>query len=229
MASPPQAGARIENARTEDSNAIFDAVFEAKDGHGGERWNNMVLPMAGDHNVQNAMAAITVARELGASEQSIRKSLTGFTGVKRRFTGVGQWNGAAIIDDYGHHPVEIAAVLKAARSITKGKVLAVVQPHRYSRLSALFEEFCTCFNDADMVFVAPVFRAGETPIEGIDAKGLVDGLRTHGHRHAEQIERETMAKQISEHAAKGDTILFLGAGDITTWAKNLQAELEALG
>ncbi len=225
----PQAGARIENARTEDSNAIFDAVFEAKDGRDGERWDQMVLPMAGDHNVQNAMAAITVARELGASEQNIRKALTGFTGVKRRFTGVGNWNGAAIIDDYGHHPVEIAAVLKAARSITKGKVLAVVQPHRYSRLSALFEEFCTCFNDADMVFVAPVFRAGETPIEGINAKGLVDGLRTHGHRHVELMTRETMAKQISEHAAKGDTVLFLGAGDITNWAKDLQDELEALG
>ncbi|PHS29095.1 MAG: UDP-N-acetylmuramate--L-alanine ligase [Robiginitomaculum sp.] len=225
----PQAGARIENARTEDSNAIFDAIFMSQDDQVEERWNHMVLPMAGDHNVQNAMAAITVARELGASEQSIRKSLAGFTGVKRRFTGVGNWNGAAIIDDYGHHPVEIAAVLKAARSITKGRVLAVVQPHRYSRLSALFEEFCTCFNDADMVFVTPVFRAGETPIEGMNAKGLVDGLRTHGHRHAELITRETMAKQISEHATNGDTILFMGAGDITYWAKDLQAELEALG
>jgi UDP-N-acetylmuramate--alanine ligase len=224
----PQAGARIENARTEDGQAVFDAVFEAKDGHAGERWDNMVLPMAGDHNIQNAMAAITVARELGASEENIRKALAGFTGVKRRFTRVGTWNGAAIIDDYGHHPVEIAAVLKAARSITKGKVLAVVQPHRFSRLRDLFEDFCTCFNDADQVFVAPVFQAGESPIEGMDAEGLADGLRTHGHRRVQTTSRETVAQALSECASDGDIILFLGAGDITYWAQDLQGQLEAL-
>ncbi len=224
----PQAGSRIENARTDNGNAVFDAVFAGTDEQSETRWDAMVLPMAGDHNIQNAMAAITVARELGADEQSIRRSLAGFSGVKRRFTRVGTWNGAAIIDDYGHHPVEIAAVLKAARSITSGKVIAVVQPHRFSRLHDLFEEFCTCFNDADMVFVAPVFRAGETPIEGMDAAGLVEGLRTHGHRHVQQTERETLAQSIAASAQDGDIVLFLGAGDITHWAAALQSELEAL-
>ncbi len=223
-----QAGARVENAVTRDGKAVFDAVFAARDGRAEERWAALTLPMAGDHNVLNAMAAITVARQLGADERTIRHALAGFGGVKRRFTRVGQWNGATIIDDYGHHPVEIAAVLKAARSVTKGKVIAVVQPHRYSRLQALMEEFCTCFNDADMVFVAPVYRAGEAPIEGVDAAALVDGLRTHGHRHVAPVERASLARQIAGCAGEGDTVLCLGAGDISAWAQALQAELEAL-
>jgi UDP-N-acetylmuramate--alanine ligase len=225
----PQAGARIENVRTQNGHAIFDAVFEGKDSAPHTRWNAMELPMAGDHNVQNAMAAITVAKELGADEKSIRKALREFGGVKRRFTRVGSWNGAAIIDDYGHHPVEITAVLKAARSITTGKVIAIVQPHRYTRLHALFEEFCTCFNDADRVFVAPVYQAGEIPIEGADAKSLVEGLRTHGHRHVELVQRETLARQMADCAKAGDTLLFLGAGDITQWAQALEAELMEIG
>ncbi len=225
----PQAGARIENACTRDGNAVFDAIFEGKEGQASERWDALILPMAGDHNIQNAMAAITVARELGATEKNIRQSLQSFSGVKRRFTRVGTWNGAAIIDDYGHHPVEIASVLKAARSVTAGKVIAVVQPHRYSRLHDLFEEFCTCFNDADMVLVTPVYAAGEAPIEGMNADGLVDGLRTHGHRHATTIDRKALAGAISECAQNGDTVLFLGAGDITVWAQGLQKELEGKG
>ena len=224
----PQADARVENAVTRDGKAVFDAVFRGRNGAAEERWQGLTLPMAGDHNVLNAMAAITVARQLGANEQIVRKALAGFAGVKRRFTRAGTWNGAAIIDDYGHHPVEIAAVLKAARSITKGKVIAVVQPHRYSRLQALMEEFCTCFNDADMVFVAPVYRAGEEPIEGVDAAALVDGLRTHGHRHVAPVQRDDLARHIAQCAQEGDTVLCLGAGDISAWAHALQGELEAL-
>ena len=224
----PQADARVENAVTRDGKAVFDAVFRGRNGAAEERWQGLTLPMAGDHNVLNAMAAITVARQLGANEQTVRKALAGFAGVKRRFTRAGTWNGAAIIDDYGHHPVEIAAVLKAARSITKGKVIAVVQPHRYSRLQALMEEFCTCFNDADMVFVAPVYRAGEEPIEGVDAAALVDGLRTHGHRHVAPVQRDDLARHIAQCAQEGDTVLCLGAGDISAWAHALQDELEAL-
>ncbi len=223
----PQAGARIENARTMDGNAVFDAVFEETDGKASERWDALSLPMAGDHNIQNAMAAITVARALGADEKTVREALQSFAGVKRRFTHVGTWQGVKIIDDYAHHPVEIAAVLKAARSVTTGTVVAVVQPHRYSRLNDLFEEFCTCFNDADAVFVTPVFRAGETPIAGIDATALVEGLRTHGHRQAALTQRETLAAQIAECASDGDIVLCLGAGDITQWAQELPTELEA--
>ena len=224
----PQAAVRVENVITREGKAVFDAVFTGTDDCPEERWEGLTLPMAGDHNVLNALAAIIVAHELGADEPTIRAALGGFAGVKRRFTKVGRWNGAAIIDDYGHHPVEIAAVLKAARSITKGKVIAVVQPHRYSRLHALMEEFCTCFNDADMVFVAPVYRAGEAPIEGVDAAALIDGLRTHGHRNVAPVERANLARQIAECAQEGDTILCLGAGDITAWAQALQGELEAL-
>ncbi len=223
----PQASARIENARAMDGNAVFDAVFEGGDDKEAERWDALILPMAGDHNIQNAMAAITVARALGADEKVVRGSLQKFAGVKRRFTHIGTWQGVKIIDDYAHHPVEISSVLKAARSVTEGKVIAIVQPHRYSRLSDLFEEFCTCFNDADMVFVTPVYRAGETPIEGIDAAALVDGLRTHGHRQAALTEYETLARQIAECAGDGDMVLCLGAGDITQWAQGLPAALEA--
>ncbi len=221
-----QAGARIENVRTDGGKSVFDAVFEGKDDGAEERWKALVLPMAGDYNIQNSMAAITVARELGGDEPTIRRALQAFEGVKRRYTHVGNWNGVAIIDDYGHHPVEIAAVLKAARSVTAGKVIAVVQPHRYSRLSDLFEEFCTCFNDADLVLVTPVYRAGEDPIEGINEHTLAEGLRTHGHRHVEGTTRESLATQIAACAEGGDTVICLGAGDITYWAQALQSELE---
>ena len=141
-----------------------------------------MLPMPGRHNASNATAAIAVAHELGISDDAIRKAIAGFGGVKRRFTKTGEWNGVTVIDDYGHHPVEIAAVLKAARESTNGKIIAVVQPHRYTRLQSLFEEFCTCFNDADAVVVAEVYPAGEAPIPGIDRDHFVLGLRAHGHR-----------------------------------------------
>ena len=193
----------------------------------------MHLPMAGMHNVLNALAALAVARELGVSDADLKKGLAGFGGVKRRFTTTGVSNGVRIIDDYGHHPVEIASVLTAARAViapdSGGKVIAVVQPHRYTRLRDLFAEFCACFNDADEVIVADVYTAGEQPIEGISRDSLVEGLRRHGHRHALALPSVAELPGIVARDAKpGDVVVLLGAGDITTWAYALPAQLDAL-
>jgi UDP-N-acetylmuramate--alanine ligase len=186
--------------------------------------------MPGRHNALNATAAIAVAHELGVTDDVIRSALAKFGGVRRRFTRTGTWNGVTVIDDYGHHPVEIAAVLRAARESTKGQVIAVVQPHRYTRLAALFEQFCTCFNDADVVIVAPVYPAGEPPIAGVDRDALVQGLRTHGHRHVVTLEApQDLASLIAGMAQPGDYVVFLGAGSITQWAYALPGELAAAG
>ena len=191
---------------------------------------DLVLPMPGRHNALNATAAIAVAHQLGLSDEMIRKALAGFGGVRRRFTRTGEWNGITVIDDYGHHPVEIAAVLKAARESTSGKIIAVVQPHRFTRLQSLFEEFCTCFNDADTVVVADVYPAGEAPIEGIDRDHFVLGLRAHGHREVVPLPGAAeLAGIIKNIAGKGDYVVCLGAGNITQWAYALPAELKALG
>src|SRR5262249_21458008 len=163
--------------------ASYDVVIAGRGEAADQRIAGLRLPMMGQHNVQNSLAAIAVAYEMGAEDDTIRKALAGFGGVKRRFTRTGEVDGITVIDDYGHHPVEIAAVLPAARAATKGKVIAVVQPHRYTRLANLFEEFCTCFNDADRVIVAEVYAAGEPPIQGINRDALVEGLISHGHRH----------------------------------------------
>ena len=188
------------------------------------------LPMPGRHNALNATAAIAVAHELGLSDAMIRKAIAGFGGVKRRFTKTGEWNGVTIIDDYGHHPVEIAAVLKAARESTNGKIIAVVQPHRFTRLQSLFEEFCTCFNDADTVVVAEVYPAGEAPIPGIDRDQFVLGLRAHGHREVIPLpESGALAGVVHGIAGRGDFIVCLGAGNITQWAYALPDQLKALG
>ena len=188
-----------------------------------------MLPMPGRHNALNATSAIAVARELGVGDDNIRKALAGFGGVKRRFTRAGEWNGVAIIDDYGHHPVEIAAVLKAARESTKGQVIAVVQPHRYTRLQSLFEPFSTCFNDADAVIVADVYSAGEAPIEGADRDHLVAAIRARGHRNAIALPGQPQLAGIVKGLAKpGDYVVCLGAGNITQWAYSLASELKAL-
>ena len=190
---------------------------------------DLVMPMPGRHNALNATAAIAVAHELGVGPDNIRRALAGFGGVKRRFTRTGEWNGVAIFDDYGHHPVEIEAVLKAARASTEGQVIAVVQPHRYTRLSSLFEQFCTCFNDADAVIVAPVYAAGEQPIPGVDRDSLVAGLRARGHRNAIALERsEDLAGMIRGLAGPGDYVVCLGAGNITQWAYALPGELQGM-
>jgi UDP-N-acetylmuramate--alanine ligase len=190
---------------------------------------DLVMPMPGHHNALNAVAALALGYELGISPDALRKALGNFGGVKRRFTRTGEWNGAVIFDDYGHHPVEITAVLKAARASATGKVIAIVQPHRYTRLNALFNDFCTCFNDADTVIVAPVYTAGEEPIEGADRDGLVSGLKARGHRNVIAMETpDDLPGMLSGIAKPGDYVIFLGAGNITQWAYALPGQLAAL-
>jgi UDP-N-acetylmuramate--alanine ligase len=224
----PQAEVRAEKISMGPDGSRFDAIIAPRDAD-PIRWDDLHLPMAGHHNVMNALAAIAVARELGVSEADIRKGLTGFGGVGRRFTTVGVANGIRIIDDYGHHPVEISSVLKAARAVTNNRVIAVVQPHRYSRLHDLFNEFCGCFNDADVVIVSDVYTAGEAPIEGANRDALVEGLRRYGHRRALPLSSPAeLAGLIAQEAKAGDLVVLLGAGDITAWSYALPGQLEAL-
>jgi UDP-N-acetylmuramate--alanine ligase len=224
----PQADVRAFNIEASASGSTFDVALRPRGRGVAGRIEGLVLPMAGRHNVQNALAAIAVARELGASDASIRDGLSRFTGVNRRFTVVGSWNGCTIVDDYGHHPVEIAAVLKAARDVATRRVIAVVQPHRYSRVQTLFEEFCTCFNDAHTVLLADIYPAGEAPVPGIDSAKLLEGVRAHGHRRAFHVDRESLAQMVAAEAGPGDVVVCLGAGDITAWARALPEELASL-
>jgi UDP-N-acetylmuramate--alanine ligase len=224
----PQADVRAYNLEVSAAGSSFDVALRPRGTGVAGRLEGLVLPMAGRHNVQNALAAIAVARELGVGDEAIRDALSRFSGVNRRFTVVGAWNDVTIVDDYGHHPVEIAAALNAARDVAKRRVIAVVQPHRYSRLRDLFEEFCTAFNDAHSVLVADVYAAGEAPLEGFDAAKLIEGLRAHGHRRVFAIERDTLAKVVAAEAGPGDLVVCLGAGDITAWARALPEELAAL-
>jgi UDP-N-acetylmuramate--alanine ligase len=218
---------RADNCQIGPDGARFDVVIQNGETY---RIENLHLPMAGWHNVSNALAAIAVARELDVSDEAIREGLAGFGGVKRRFTTTGVVNGVRIVDDYGHHPVEIVAVLKAARQVTEGRVIAVVQPHRYTRLRDLMNEFSTAFSDADSVIVADVYPAGEPPIEGVDKHALTDGIRRYGHRHVQALENAAvLPRLIKEEAKPGDVVVLLGAGDITSWAYGLPAQLEALG
>jgi UDP-N-acetylmuramate--alanine ligase len=225
----PQADVRLTELTHRNGASHFCVQFRDRVGRINHTIDSLTLPMPGRHNALNATAAVAVAHALGLSEDVIREALGGFGGVKRRFTKVGTWNGAVIIDDYGHHPVEIAAVLRAARESVEGQVIAVMQPHRYTRLHDLFEQFCTCFNDADAVIVAPVYPAGETPIPGIDRDTLVAGLRAHGHKQAIALEGpEKLAPLIKQLAKPGDYVVCLGAGSITQWAYALPGELKAL-
>ncbi|MEI2687641.1 MAG: UDP-N-acetylmuramate--L-alanine ligase [Cypionkella sp.] len=218
-----QADVRAINLRFESGVAHFDIALQGE----GLMIENCTLPMPGDHNVSNALSAVAVARYLGMKKDEIREALAGFAGVNRRFTRVGEVNGVTIIDDYGHHPVEIAAVLKAARQATKGRVIAVHQPHRYTRLSSLFEDFCTCFNEADVVAIAEVYGAGEEPIAGASRDDLVAGLIAHGHRHARAIIDEIdLVRVVREQARPGDMVVCLGAGTISTWANALPERLQ---
>jgi UDP-N-acetylmuramate--alanine ligase len=218
-----QADVRAVNLRYENGTAHFDIAL-ANDEMVIE---GCTLPMPGDHNVSNALAAVAVARHLGMKAAEIKAALATFKGVNRRFTKVGEVNGVTIIDDYGHHPVEIAAVLKAARQATKGRVIAVHQPHRYTRLSSLFEDFCTCFNEADVVAIAEVYAAGEEPIPGATRDDLVAGLIRHGHRHARAIVSEDdLERLVREQAGPGDMVICLGAGTISAWARGLPERLK---
>jgi UDP-N-acetylmuramate--alanine ligase len=215
-----QADVRAENLTYKEGSAYFDVALQAE----GQRIDGVVLPMPGDHNVSNALAAIAVARHLGMRKEEIKEALRTFKGVKRRFTLVGKVDGITIIDDYAHHPVEINAVLvlHAARKATEGRVIAVHQPHRYTRLHDLFEDFCSCFNDADVVGISDVYSAGEDPIPGATRDDLIAGLRSHGHRSAEAVEDEAgLLRFVRTHCQPGDLLVCLGAGTVSAWAYNL--------
>lgn len=223
----PQADIRAENLTYEAGIAKFDVVISDRPSGTVRTLSPLSLPMPGDYNVLNALAGVAVAQVLGIEDAVVQRGYADFGGVQRRFTRVGEVAGATIIDDYAHHPVEIAAVLKAAREAFDGKVIAVVQPHRYTRLQSLFEDFCSCFNDANTVVVVDVYPAGEEPIKGIDRAGLAKGLRTRGHRHVVDIPGEAeLPPVLAETVEAGDVIVCLGAGSISAWAQNLP---EALG
>ncbi|MBI0433950.1 UDP-N-acetylmuramate--L-alanine ligase [Roseomonas sp. KE0001] len=225
----PQADVRAERLITDRMGATFEVTVQDRATGRSRSLKPMRLPMLGQHNVQNALAAIAVGMEMDIDEGTIRSALAGFKGVKRRFTRVGEANGIQIIDDYGHHPVEIAAVLKAARQAGARDVIAVVQPHRYSRLQALFEDFCQCMNDAGTVIVADVYAAGEAPIPGFDRDALVDGLRAHGHRSVVPLPGpDSLPEMVNAIAKPGDYVICLGAGNITGWAHGLPEQLAAL-
>jgi UDP-N-acetylmuramate--alanine ligase len=213
-----QADVRAINLRYEAGVAHFDVHLQAED----KVIEGCSLPMPGDHNVSNALSAVAVARHLGMKGDEIRAALAAFGGVNRRFTRVGEVDGVTIIDDYGHHPVEIAAVLRAARQATTGRVIAVHQPHRYTRLHSLFDDFCSCFNDADVVGIADVYAAGEDPIVGASRDDLVAGLIRHGHRQARAIgTQQSLLDLVRAEAAPGDMVVCLGAGTISAWANAL--------
>ena len=221
-----QADVRFSNVHMDGATSVFDVAIRNR--KTGETINidNLRLPMPGRHNVSNATAAIAVAYELGMSEEAIKRGISAFGGVKRRFTHTGSWNGVDVFDDYGHHPVEIKAVLKAAREACKGRVIAIAQPHRFTRLRDLFDDFAACFNDADTVMIAPVYAAGEDPIEGVNAETLVSQIRAAGHRDARHINgQEAIAPLVRELAQPGDFVVLLGAGNITQWAYALPKEL----
>ena len=225
----PQADVRFSNVRIDGTRSLFDIEIRRRRTGKVIQIKDLIMPMPGRHNISNATAAVAVANRLGISNEAIAKGLASFGGVKRRFTLTGEWNGVKVFDDYGHHPVEIKAVLKAAREACKGRIIAVHQPHRYTRLSSLFEEFAACFNDADSIFLAPVYAAGEDPIEGVDSQTLVSRIKAGGHRDARYLpSQEDLAAMVAEIARPGDFVVLLGAGSITYWAASLPKELEGL-
>ena len=225
----PQADIRAVNIDFGPAGARYDVVVTDRMQDTSRTIAGIKLPMFGQHSVQNSLAAIAVAEEMGLGDDVVRTAFAGFKGVKRRFTKTGESQGITVIDDYGHHPVEIAAVLRAARAAAVGNVIAVVQPHRFSRLHDLFAEFCTCFNEADTVLVADVYAAGEQPIEGVNREALVAGLRARGHRNALPLPSPAeLAPMVAELAKSGDFVICLGAGSITTGAQSLPAELDRL-
>lgn len=224
-----QADIRGINLATDKDGLTFDVVIGQRSGGPDRTIEGLHLPMYGAHNAQNALAAVTIAVEMDIPDAVIRNGFKDFRGVNRRFTKTGEAGGITVIDDYGHHPVEIEAVLDAARSATDGRVVAVFQPHRYSRVESLFDDFCTCFNDADIVFVSDIYPAGEAPIEGVDRNALVDGLRARGHRDVRPLpDPDRLAELIAAAAKDGDMVVCLGAGTVTAWAQKLPAALEPL-
>jgi len=225
----PQADVRLLDTFYSNGEMKFSVRVTDRRNSSTHDVNELSLSMPGDHNALNATAAFAVARELGIADEKIRAGFKSFAGVKRRFTRTGEHNGVAVFDDYGHHPVEIAAVLRAARGVAQGKVVAVMQPHRYTRLSSLFADFCSSFNDADTVVVAPVYSAGEAPIEGASHDALAEGLRSRGHRSVHKIDApEELAGLVKTLVKPGDIVVCLGAGTITQWAYALPQQLASL-
>jgi UDP-N-acetylmuramate--alanine ligase len=225
----PQADVRADRVMADRMGCTFEVTMTDRTRRRSRKMGPFRLPMLGQHNVQNALAAIAVAIEMDIDDDTLRSAFAGFKGVKRRFTKTGEAGGITVIDDYGHHPVEIAAVLKAARQAGARDVVAVVQPHRYTRLQSLFPEFCTCMNDAGTVIVADVYAAGESPIPGVHRDALVDGLRAAGHRSVVPLGGPGhLAEMIYAIAKQGDFVVCLGAGNITQWAASLPGELAEL-
>jgi len=228
----PQADIRASNLNITLDGSTFDVKISARLNDGKElELKDVFLPALGEHNVQNSLVALAIAHEMGAAAPTLKKGLAEFTGVKRRFTKTGEVNGITIIDDYAHHPTEIETVLKASRSAlheNEGRVIAVMQPHRYSRLADLFEDFCKCFNDADSVIIADVYAAGEQPIDGINKASLVAGISAHGHRDVRPLTAKSeLADTLSDIVRPGDFVICMGAGDITGWAYSLPDELQS--
>jgi len=227
----PQADVRAINVEGKPEGTRYDVVIADRKNDTTRTIEGFFLSAIGAHNVQNSLSAIAVGHQLGFSDAVLRGAMSKFEGVKRRFTRTGTVDGITIVDDYGHHPVEIAATLKAAQQAKgdKGKIIAVMQPHRYTRLQSLFTDFCTCFNDADVVIVSDVYPAGEQPIDGVSRDSLVEGLRAHGHRNAQALsDPKELAGMIAASAQVGDYVICLGAGSISGWAYALPGELEAL-
>jgi UDP-N-acetylmuramate--alanine ligase len=221
---------RLSNLRASADRIVFDAELGPGVNGGSRKLDDLMLPVLGHYNALNALAALAAATEAGVSDEMIRETFATFSGVKRRFTPVGEWQGVRVYDDYAHHPVEIAAVLRAARSGGNGRIIAVMQPHRYTRLQALFNEFSACLDDADIVVVTPVYSAGEAPIPGIDRDELVLGLRRHGHPNVLTIEgEEDLAATVASLARSGDLVVGLGAGTITDWINALPRRLNGQG
>jgi UDP-N-acetylmuramate--alanine ligase len=219
------AQSRIDAIATNGGSVTFDAVLAAGAGKPPFRKNKFKLRVPGVHNALNAAAAITVGQHVGLSPDQIFEALSTFEGVDRRFTPTGEWNGVSIYDDYAHHPAEIAAALSAARGASKGHVIAVMQPHRFSRLKSLFDQFCECFKDADLVFITPVYAAGEAP-NGFDRDRLVEGIRHAGHARVYPIEGEdTLTRSVVALARPGDLVIGLGAGTISEWTRALPGRL----
>lgn len=228
----PQADVRVSNVRTEADGNHFDVTFAAWLSDGKEETlRDVFLPMLGEHNILNSLAALSIAHEMGVPAPIMKKAMANFSGVKRRFTKTGVSNGITVVDDYAHHPVEIKAVLKAARQAvekTGKKIIAVMQPHRFTRLHDLFDEFCTCFNDADSVIIADVYKAGEDPIEGADKEHLAEGVKIRGHKQVQTLSSpDVLAELVADQAEDGDYVICLGAGDITKWAYALPEQLDA--
>ncbi len=221
----PQADIQVSNVKSNAEGSTFDVSLPD-----GSDLKDVHLPMLGEHNVQNALVALAIAHEMGVPAPILKKGLAGFTGVKRRFTKTGESHGITIIDDYAHHPIEIETILKTARTAVAdsgAKVIAVMQPHRYTRLDDLFGDFCKCFNEADIVIITDVYEAGETPIENRNKRSLVEGIKSHGHRNVHALpSRDDLPRLIAKYAHAGDYVICMGAGDITSWAYDLPDQLE---